>query len=79
MNAVVKLTGMTLISSVPAISKDMLYSLMTTVFVESEQYDENIMSIEAKLSEGDNDIKGFFFYIPKPGSLEKLMHALGLM
>jgi len=78
LNAVVKLTGMSLISSVPAISMDMLYSLMTTVFIESEQYDESIMSIEARLSEGNNDIKGYFFYIPKPGSLEKLIHALGL-
>jgi len=78
-NAVVKMTGMVMISSVPAVSNDMLYSLMTTVFVESGQYDEYMMSIEAKFSEGDRDIKGYFFYIPKPGSLEKLMNAIGLM
>lgn len=78
-NAIVKLTRMTMVSSVPAISSDMLLSLMTTVFVESEQFDDYMMSIEAKFSEGDKDIKGFFFYIPKPGSLEKLMQALGLM
>lgn len=79
LNSIVKMTGMTMISSVPAISQDMLYSLMTTAFIESGQYDEYMMSIESKFSEGDRDIKGFFFYIPKPGSLEKLMEALGLM
>lgn len=78
-NSIVKLTGMMMVSSVPAISIDMLYSLMTTAFVESGQYDEYMMCIEAKFTEGDKDIKGYFFYIPKPGSLEKLMGALGLM
>lgn len=78
-NSIVKLTGMVMISSVPAISNDMLLSLMTTVFIESEQLDEYMMSIEAKFSEGDREIDGYFFYIPKPGSLEKLITALGLM
>lgn len=78
-NSIVKLTGMMMISSVPAISVDMLMSLMSTIYIESEQFDEYMMSIEARFSEGDRDIKGYFFYIPKPGSLEKLMEALGLM
>lgn len=77
-NSIVKLTGMTFISSVPAVSNDMLESLVTTVFVESGQYDDYIMSIDAKFMEGDRNIKGFFFYIPRPGSLEKLLKALGL-
>lgn len=79
LNSIVKLTGMMMISSVPAVSLDMLYPLMTTAFVESGQYDEYMMSIEARFSEGDRDINGYFFYIPKPGSLEKLIQALGLM
>lgn len=78
-NSIVRLTDLAMVSSVPAISNDMLLSLMTTVFIESEQFEEHIISIEAKFSEGDRDIKGFFFYIPKPGSLEKLIQALGLI
>jgi chemotaxis protein CheC len=78
-NSIVRLTGLVMVSSVPAVSNDMLLSLMTTVFVESEQFEDHMMSIEAKFSEGDKDIKGHFFYIPKPGSLEKLIKALGLM
>jgi chemotaxis protein CheC len=77
-NSIVKLTGMMLVSSVPAISVDMLYSLMTTAFIESGQFDEYIMSIEAKFIMGKKNIKGYFFYIPKPGSLEKLIQTLGL-
>ena len=77
-NSIVKLTGMMLVSSVPAISVDMLCSLMTTAFIESGQFDEYIMSIEAKFIMGKKNIKGYFFYIPKPGSLEKLIQTLGL-
>lgn len=77
-NSIVKMTGLTMISSVPAISIDMLLSLMTTAFIESEQLDEYMVSIESNFSEGDKDIKGYFFYIPKPGSLKKLIKALGL-
>ncbi|HBM75101.1 MAG TPA: CheY-P-specific phosphatase CheC [Clostridiaceae bacterium] len=78
-NSLVKLTGMMMISSVPAISIDMLSPLITTVYIESEQFEEYMMSIEAKFTEGDRDIKGYFLYVPKPGSLEKLMGAIGLM
>jgi chemotaxis protein CheC len=78
-NSIVRLTGLTMISSVPAISSDMLYSLMTTVYVESEQMDEYMMSIEARFTEGDRHIDGYFFYIPKPGSMEKLIQSLGLL
>lgn len=78
-NSLVKLTGMMMISSVPAISVDMLYPLITSVYIESEQFEEYTMSIEAKFTEGDRNIKGYFFYVPKPGSLEKLMEAIGLM
>jgi len=79
LNSIVKLTGMVLLSSVPAVSMDMLSSLMITAFLESEQYEDYMMSIEARFTEGHRDIKGFFFYIPKPGSLDKLIQALGLM
>lgn len=78
-NSIVRLTGLVMVSSVPAVSNDMLLSLMTTVFIETEQFEDYMMSIEAKFSEGDQDIKGYFFYIPKPGSLEKLIRSLGLL
>lgn len=78
-NSIVKLTGMVFISSVPAISIDMLNSLMTTVFMEAEQFDEYMLLIEARFTEGDRNIDGHFFYIPKPGSLEKLLQALKIM
>ncbi|HBM81534.1 MAG: chemotaxis protein CheC [Clostridiales bacterium] len=79
LNSIVKFTKLAMVSSVPAISNDMLFPLMTSVFMESEQFGDYIMSIEAKFSEGDRDIKGYFFYIPKPGSLEKIISKLGLM
>lgn len=78
-NSVVQVTGLSMITSVPAVSYDMLYSLITTVFVESGQYEEYMISIESKFLESNREIKGFFFYIPVPGSLERIIQALGLI
>lgn len=78
LNSIVRMTNLVMIPSVPAISSDMLSSLIISLFMESEQYEEHIMSIEAKFIEGMKDISGHFFYIPKPGSLEKIIKSLGL-
>lgn len=78
-SSIAKLTNMNFVSSVPAVSIDMLASLITTVFIETGQIEEYMISLETKLFESDRAIDGFFFYIPEPGSLEKIMKTIGLM
>lgn len=77
-SSIAKLTSMNFVSSVPAVSVDMLASLITTVFIETGQVENYVVSLETKLTGLDKAINGFFFYIPKPGSLEKIIRQLGL-
>lgn len=78
-SSIAKLTNMNFVSSVPAVSIDMLASIITTVFIETGQVEEYMISLETKLFESNKAIDGFFFYIPEPGSLEKIMQTIGLM
>ena len=70
MNSIVSFTGIKMIASVPAVAYDLLYTILTTTYIESGQYDEYILDIQT-LFKGENgsDVLGNFYYIPEPGSL----------
>lgn len=79
MNAIVSFTGLKMIPSVPAVTYDMFNAILPSIFIESGQYDENILDIET-LFKGDNgsNVIGNFYYIPEPGSLENILLKLGM-
>jgi chemotaxis protein CheC len=79
MNAIAQLTNLAIAPSVPATSYDMLGAILTTTFIESNQYDEYILDIETVfLDETEDNIGGHFYYIPMPGSLEKILKSIGI-
>lgn len=79
MNAISQFTGLNAIASVPAITYDMLSAILTTTFMESGQYDEHILDIETLFLNEDKENVGLhFYYIPVPGSLEKILEIIGL-
>lgn len=80
MNSISKLTNLTIIPSVPAVAYDMLCAILTTIFIESNQYDEYILDIETVFLDDDTEenIGGHFYYIPMPGSLEKILKSIGI-
>lgn len=79
MNSIAQLTGLAIAPSVPAVAYDMLGAILTTTFIESNQYDEYILDIETVfLDETEEDIGGHFYYIPMPGSLEKILKSIGI-
>lgn len=80
MNSIVSFTGIKMIASVPAVAYDLLYTILTTTYIESGQYDEYILDIQT-LFKGENgsDVLGNFYYIPEPGSLEKILEQLGMV
>ncbi|MCQ2969687.1 MAG: chemotaxis protein CheC [Clostridium sp.] len=80
MNSIVSFTGVKMIASVPAVAHDLLYTILTTTYIEAGQYDEYILNIET-LFKGENgeDVIGNFYYIPEPGSLEKILEKLGMV
>ena len=79
MNSIAQLTNLAIAPSVPATSYDMLGAILTTSFIESNQYDEYILDIETVfLDETEENIGGHFYYIPMPGSLEKILKSIGI-
>ena len=79
MNSIAQLTNLAIAPSVPAASYDMLGAILTTSFIESNQYDEYILDIETVfLDDTEENIGGHFYYIPMPGSLEKILKSIGI-
>ncbi|WP_026881219.1 chemotaxis protein CheC [Clostridium akagii] len=79
MNAISKFTGLLLTPSVPAVSFDMVGAILSTSFIESGQFDDNVLDFETEFLQDDSTkLSGHFYYIPMPGSLEKILNILGV-
>jgi len=75
-NALSRMLDLIFLSSVPAFVQDMFGAIMTTAYIESGQYGDTLLFIENILKTGQNAIKAHLFYIPLPGSLEKIFELL---
>jgi len=78
MNAIAKLTNLEVRPSVPAVAQDMMAAILSTTFIESGQFDEYVLDLETNFLQENQKIRGHFYYIPMPGSLEKILNSLGV-
>ena len=78
MNAIAKFTGLPIMPSVPAVTYDMLGAILSTTFIESGQFDDYVLDIETIFIQDNEEISGHFYYVPMPGSLEKILSTLGV-
>lgn len=79
LNAIAEFTGLSVQPSVPAIAFDMISAILGTCFIEAGQHDEYILDIETIFKGEDNKGLGIhFYYIPAPGSLDKILTAIGV-
>jgi chemotaxis protein CheC len=78
MNAIAKLTNLTMMPSVPAVALDMMGAILSTTFIEAGQFDEYILDLETQFIQENEKLNGHFYYIPMPGSLEKILNSLGV-
>ncbi|WP_035289803.1 chemotaxis protein CheC [Clostridium sp. KNHs214] len=78
MNSIAKFTNLVIMPSVPAVTYDMLGAILSTTFIESGQFNEYVLDIETLFSQNDEMINGHFYYIPMPGSLEKILNSIGI-
>lgn len=79
-NAISKLTNLNMLTSVPAVAVDMLVATLSTSFMDAEQYSDYVLAIDTNFID-DEEMKesgGFFFFIPRPGSLNTILQNLGL-
>lgn len=80
MNSIADFTKLKATASVPAIANDMLSAILSSAFVETGQYEEYILDIETLFKgDGENNIEGHFYFVPAPGSLEKILESLGII
>ena len=78
LNAISKMLDINLISSVPAIAVDMFGAILSSAYMESEQFDENVMIIKNEfIYEGDKEDSSLYF-IPRPGVLDSLFKLIGV-
>lgn len=77
LNAVSKMIDISFISSIPLLTKDMFGAILSSVYIESEQYDDNVLIIKNEFIYQGDKIEAQLYFIPKPGVLTKLFNKLG--
>lgn len=72
-----KMTDFNLLQSVPSFAHDMAGAILSSILIQMSENSEYTLLIETQFINGSNKIEGYFFYIPDPGSLEKILISLG--
>lgn len=77
LNSINKMTGFNCVQSLPSFVMDMAGAILGSIAAYEGQFGENALFLETSFSEGNNKIFSKFFLIPEPGSLEKMLEAIG--
>lgn len=78
LNAIAMMINKNLIATVPMLIKDMFGAIFSSVYIESGQYDDNVMIIKNEfLYQGDR-LESSLYFVPVPGLIEGLFKILGV-
>lgn len=77
LSALSGLTGMKMVSSVPALSIDMLGALLSVPAIEFGKYGDKLLMIQSEFGE-DDFVTGYFLLIPELESYDKILASLGM-
>ena len=77
LSALSGLTGMKMVSSVPALSIDMLGALLSVPAIEFGKYGDKLLMIQSEFGE-DDFVTGYFLLIPALESYDKILTSLGM-
>lgn len=78
LNALSHFTKLTLLPSIPALALDMAGAILSVVLVQLGQMGDHALVIETEFLSEDDGIRGHFFLIPDPGSLNTILSAVGV-
>ena len=79
MNAIADFKGLKATDSVPAVVNDMISAILVSTFMETGQYQDYVLDIETLfMGEEENNTEGHLYFVPAPGSLEKILESLGI-
>jgi chemotaxis protein CheC len=75
LSAINKLAGLSLIPSVPGHARDMAGSILDLVLIELSRLEDTALVIETVFREAGEGIRGHFFLLPDPHTLEATLKA----
>ena len=78
LNSLSMMTNLTIIPTPPSLTLDMAGAILSVVLVQLGQMGDHALVIETEFLAEDDDIKGHFFLVPDPGSLEIILSAVGV-
>lgn len=78
LNAICKMIGVKVKLSTPRSTMDMFAAILSSVYIELGQYDENIMIIRNEFFYLGEKIESDLYFVPKPGVLEGLFKTIGI-
>lgn len=78
LNALSRMLDISLISSVPAITVDMFGAILSYAYMESEQYDDQVMIIKNEFLYDGAKVDSSLYFIPRPGVLASLFKIIGV-
>lgn len=77
LNALNQMTGFNLMQSVPGFAYDMAGAVLSTSMIPVGEDSDYALLIETTFYKGEDELEGYFFLIPDPGSLENILNKLG--
>jgi len=78
LNALAMFTQLTLMPSVPALGMDMAGALLNAILAQFGEVADHVLVLETQFKKGEEEIVGYFFLLPEPGSLNTILKALGV-
>ena len=78
LNALFNFTHISLLPSIPALAMDMAGAILSVVLIQLGQMGDHALVIETEFKTEDEGIKGHFFLVPDPGSLDTILTAVGV-
>lgn len=77
-SAAVKLLDVELYSSLPNLAVDMFGAILSSVYIETGQCNDDIMIIRNEFSLNGESVNSSLYFVPEPGVLESLFKKLGI-
>jgi chemotaxis protein CheC len=78
LNALASFVHKKLMHSVPQVSHDMLGAVMDSVLVDLSMESDYALVLETAFTLGENECKGFLFFVPTAESLETIFEAINV-
>ncbi|MHB8170454.1 MAG: chemotaxis protein CheC [Thermincolia bacterium] len=78
LTALSKVTGLTFIPSVPALTIDMAGALLNIAVLSFGHFGDEAVVIDTNFTDHERRLEGYYFLAPEPGSLTKILDSLGV-